>query len=195
VFQLNKDYCALGISDILEITSLDTMVKSQKTEINVILWGQRSIPVLDPFAMLTLHDHKPTVKSRIAIVERDGKIFGVLFDSVLGTVDIDMDEVVEPMLNEPRYVSGVCDEKVKIFKPEALLTKKTLEKFESVYQLDMEQLEVGIKNHENDYEGQDEILEDVRLRSLNWLIKATRGEIEESYIDEILLIHDKISRL
>lgn len=195
IFQLNNDYCALAIGDILEITPLDTMVKTKSTELNVILWDGQSLPVVDPFAMLTLNDHKPTMKSRIAVVERNGKSFGILFDAVLGAVDIDMNEVIEPMLNEPRYVNGVYENKIKIFKPEALLTKRILETFEAIYRLEMKHLEEGIQIHGERPVGQEEAVEDIRLRSLNWLIKATRSEIEEEFIEEMLNIHNMISNL
>lgn len=195
VFELNNDFCALAINDILEIKALDTMVKTTNTELNVVLWEQKSLPVIDPYAMLTLRPHKPTMKSRIAIVERNGMQFGILYDAVLGTVDIDMSEVVEPMLNEPRYVNGIHEDKIKLFKPEALLTKKILENFEVIYKIELYHLEEGIAIHGQKADGKNEIVEDARLRALNWLVKATRNEIEQSFIEEVLEIHDLISRL
>ena len=195
VFELNNDYCALDIQDILEITALETMVKTRSTELNVILWEEKSLPVIDPFAMLTLNDHKPKVQSRIAVVEREGNKFGILFDSMVGTVDVVMEDVVEPMLNEPRYVSGVYDEKIKLFTPEALLTKKVLDNFDAVYKLQLHHLEEGIKVHAEKMLGRDDIKEDVRLRALNWLVKGTRSGIDESFLDEAVQIHNLVSKM
>lgn len=195
IFELNNDYCALDITEILEIKALESMVKTTSTELNVMVWEKKSIPVIDPYAMLTLRPHKPTMKSRIAVVERNGVQFGVLFDAVLGTVDINMEQVVEPMLNEPRYVQGIHEDKIKLFKAEALLTKKIMENFDVIYQMDLYQLDEGIVLHGEKANGKQEIIENARIRALNWLVKATRNEIEQSFIEEVLEIHDLISDL
>lgn len=195
IFELNSDYCALAITDILEIQALDTMVRTQSTELNVMAWDNQSLPVIDPYAMLTLKENRPTMKSRIAVVERNGKQFGILFDSVVGTVDIDPSDITEPMLNEPRYVNGIYEDKIKIFKPEALLTKKNLEHFDTIYAIELYHLEEGAKVHGLRAAGKEEIVADVRLKALNWLIKATRSEVEQTFIEEVLEIHNLISKL
>ena len=195
IFELNSDYCALAITDILEIQALDTMVRTQSTELNVMAWENQSLPVIDPYAMLTLKENKITMKSRIAIVERNGKQFGILFDGVVGTVDIEEAEITEPLLNEPRYVTGIYEDKIKIFKPEALLTKKNLEHFDAIYGIELYYLEEGARVHGLKSVGKEEIVADVRLKALNWLIKATRSEVEQAFIEEVLEIHNLISKL
>lgn len=195
IFELNSDYCALAITDILEIQPLDSMVRTQSTELNVIAWEGQSLPVIDPYAMLTLKENRPTMKSRIAVVERNGKQFGILFDGVVGTVDIDTSEITEPMLNEPRYVNGIYEDKIKLFKPEALLTKKNMEHFETIYKIELYHLEEGAKVHGMRPSGKEELVADVRLKALNWLIRATRSEVEQGFIEEVLEIHNLISKL
>lgn len=195
VFKLNSDYCAVDVEEILEIIELDTMVKTSANEIDVVLWGNKSMPVIDPIAMLTLNAHKPTPKSKIVMVEKEGKKFGILFDCVLGIVDVDIENVEEPMLNEPQYVKGIFKEKIKIFEPNSLLKKYITEAFDKIYSLELHYLEEGIKIHGEKSTGKDNILENIRLRSLNWTVRATREEIGDEFVREVIEIHDLISKL
>lgn len=197
IFELNNDYCAIAINDLLEIKTLDTMFRTHNTELNVIVWEEKSLPVIDPFAMLTLKENKTTPKSRIAIVEREGKEFGILFDSVMGTLDINMDKISEPMLNEPRYVNGIYEDKIKIFRPESLLTKKNIEGFEKIYEINLYEFEneKAARVHGIRAGGKDEIVDGVKLKALNWLVKATRIDVEKEFVEEVIEIHDLISQL
>lgn len=195
IFKLDKDICALDVQNVLEIIELDNMIKTNTKELNVVSWEDKSIPVVDPDAMMTFEYHCPTVDSRIIIVKKKGMEFGILVNYVAGIIEFEDHLIEDPVINENKYVSGVIDGDIKVFAPEAFLTPKMKEKFEDVYALELHYLEEGIKIHGKRLEGRDAVIEDIRLKTLNMLIQGTKSHVGHSFIKNTMEIHELISLL
>jgi len=194
VFELYDDICALNVEDIHEILELDSMVKTSSNELNLAIWRKMTMPVVDPIAMMDLSEHHPSIHSRIIIVERRALKFGVLVDRVIGITELNMNEFEEPGLTETRYVSAKTGE-FKIFSPDVFLTDKMMSKFRQAYQIDLSGMEDAETVIGERAAGKEEIVEKVRLRSLNWLISASRRNIEEKFINEAMEIHNLVAKL
>lgn len=194
MFEISRDMYALAVSDIIQIVELETMVKTNEDELNVMVWKDKSIPVVDPSAMMELTTHKPTIKSRIILVERNEMTFGILVDNVIGATQIEDKEIEEPSLTAPRYVTGVSKQ-LKIFDPGAFLINRLVERFSKIYQFNLRHLEEGAKIHGKKAQGKEELFEVTRLNTLNWLIHATKSNLDESFIDGAMEIHNLIARM
>jgi hypothetical protein len=141
-----------------------------------------------------LDEHEPTLHSRIIIVEKRALKFGVLVDKVLGVMEFNVRDFEEPDLDERRYVSSRVEE-FKIFSPDIFLTERMMAKFRQAYQIDLSGMEDAETIHGERAQGKEEIVEQVRLRSLNWLISATRKNLDETFINEVIEIHNLVAQL
>jgi len=194
IFQLYDDVCALDVDDIHEIIELDSMVKTSSKELNLCFWKKVTVPVVDPMAMMSLDEHEPSLHSRIIVVEKRALKFGILVDQVMGVMEFNVRDFEEPDLDERRYVSSRVDE-FKIFSPDIFLTERMMAKFRQAYQTDLSGMEDAETIHGERAQGKEEIVEQVRLRSLNWLISATRKNVDEAFINEAIEIHNLVARL
>lgn len=196
IFKLNEEICASHVNDVSEIIELDNMVRTTSKALNVAVWNELALPVLDPIAMLSpFGEHKPTIRSRILVLRKRGMDFGILVEDVVGVMEIHRSEIEEPNLAEHRYVSGVYKNEIKIFEAEELLTQKLVEKFQTIYQMEIEYLLEGETVEGIKPYGRDALLESLRLRTLNWSIKATKRNIEDDFIMEALEIHNLAAKL
>lgn len=195
LFRMNQDLCAIHVADVLEITPIHTMILTNTDSLNVSVWNTKPLPVLDPVSMLGLEEHVPTIKSRILIIRKKGTDVGILVEEIVGIVEIDNNQIDEPSVSDHRYVSGIFNGHIRIFDGDKFITKKLQEKFELIRMLDMEELQSASKKQGIIPYGRDALLENARLKTLNWTIKATKQNIEDKFIKEALEIHNLISEL
>jgi chemotaxis signal transduction protein len=185
----------MNINDVQEIIEVESMIKTGTDELNVVRWQNMSLPVVDPIAMVSFSTHRLTTKSRVMIVNMGGFNFGILVNDVIGVMEIRKDKMEDPGLKEPRYVSALFND-VKVFNPEVFLTKKMVENFNKVYMLKLEHLEEGITVRGEKTDGETRIIENIRMISLNWIIKASKNEqVESTLVSEAAVIHNLASQL
>lgn len=194
VFQIYEDICAVKVDDVHEIIEIDSMIKTTSSELNLINWGGMSLPVIDPTVLIALTTHVPTVQSRILILEENDLKFGLLINKIMGIIELDEEKFRQPSITDPRYVKCKTDE-MKIFAADVFLSEEIVKNFREIYKLDLAGMDdvdmiIGEKSF-----GKEELIEKARLRSLNWLISATRKEVDEEFINEALEIHNIISKM
>lgn len=194
IFELYEDVCAISVEEIHEILELDSMIKTSSNELNLTTWNNVTLPVIDPVSMMALSEHYPSVTSRIIVIENRSLKFGVLVDRILGVMELNEKEFFEPSITEPRYVMARTDD-FKIFTPDVFLTDKMITKFRQAYQIDLSGMEDVETVFGERLAGKAQVVEKIRLRSLNWLISATRKNIDEKFIDEAMEIHNLMTEL
>lgn len=194
MFSIDKEKYAISIKEVKEIVELDTMVKTSEPELNVIVWDGLSIPVIDPIAIMDLESHSPSISSRVIVIEKQSKTFGLLVENVKGVCELDDKDIKEPSLTEPRYVAAVSNG-VRLFDPSAILNNRMINCFKRIYQFDLSYLENGEKVRGKYAYGQNQLIESTRLETLNWMIQATKRGIDESFIDKAVDIHNRISQI
>ena len=195
VFELNADTCAVPIDNIVEIADVDSMIKTNTDTINVIRFRGKSLPVVDPIAIISFSTHRLTMKSKVLVVEKDSMQYGILIEDVMGVVELETAHIEEPTLTEPRYVTGVHKE-AKIFNPHAFINPKMIGKFRSVYALQLEHLEEGIRIHGRKNQGREQIVDNLRIMSLNWIVKMTKHQnVNPALLSDAAMIHNLASKL
>lgn len=190
LFYLNHERCAIDIDDVLEIVPLHNMVKTKKEELNAMVWKNKSLPVVDPIKMISLKSHVPTTKSRILVVHRKGYDFGFLVDSVVGIAVFHPNDIEEPSLKEERYVCGVIDRNVKVFTPDVFVLTEIKKSFDLIKKIDLQSLEEPEMFFAAQQGGKEQLIDSARLRMLNMVVRATKNQIDEAFIQETLEIHD-----
>lgn len=193
MFEFNRENCAIDISEILEITTLESLYKVESGEISIADWNGQAIPVIDPYSLLTLREHNPTINSRIAVIENNDLKYGILFDAAKGALEINEDDIQEPMLNEGRYIKGVTENNIKIFDTTSMLRKNIVEMFDHVYGLNVSVFNDAIHYYEKEDMLQGELLELAKIKMLNLLVKASKEELSEEYLNGILEIQQLIN--
>jgi len=113
-FFLNDEEYALEISQVQEIIRVGSWTRVPNAPVHVLgvinLRG-RIMPVIDPKARMDLKPSSTTKRSRIVVVETDGKVLGLLVDSVSQVLRLPS-RVVEPPPDElsdsgKAYIKGV----------------------------------------------------------------------------------------
>lgn len=188
-FRMYGDDCAVSLHDVLEILQLDELYATTNKSLRVAAWNHRTIPVIDPISILSIDEHKPTMKSRILVLRKKGIDFGLLVEETSGFIEVPHDAIDEPSISEQRYVQGMYGQ-LKIIDSEKFITKKVQEKCEQIGTISLEALKeaesvLGIHGT-----GRDALLESARLKTLNWTIKAAKANIDEKYIQEAMSIHE-----
>lgn len=195
VFELNADTCAVQIDNVIEIAEVDSMIKTNTDTINVIRFRGKSLPVIDPIALISFSTHRMTIRSKVLVVDKDGLQYGILIEDVLGVVELDSAQIEDPTLTEPRYITGLHKE-AKIFNPYAFINPKMIEKFRRVYVLQLEHLEEGIRVHGRKNQGREQIVDSLRILSLNWIVKMTKNSnVNSSLLNDAAMIHNLASKL
>lgn len=195
VFELNADTCAVPVDIVVEIAEVESMIKTSTDRINVIHFRGKSLPVIDPIAIITLRTHRITQKSKVLVVEKDALQYGILIEDVLGVIEMETSKIEEPTLTEPRYVTGVYQD-TKIFNPHAFLNPKMIENFRLVYALQLKHLEEGIQVHGQKNQGREQIVDALRMMSLNWIVKMTKYQnVNPALLNDAAMIHNLAYRL
>lgn len=188
------DVFALPIGDVIEIVEIEDMIKTTSKQINVSAYRNRIVPVVDPVAMISLDVIKPTAKTRILIVEKKQIRFGILVENVFGAMEFETDEIRDPHMNEKRFVTGITG-KVRILEPEAFLTQSVMASFKEILKYDVSILSKGYRIHGHKSYGREELLNRVRIRSLNFLLDASRKKMDDSFVKEAMSIHQLVEKL
>lgn len=196
VFKLNRDTCAIKVDDIKGIAELDSMVKTDSDQINMVVWEDKALPVVDPIAMVGYNSSKLTSHSRILVVEENEMSFGILIDGVLGVSEIE-GKIQQPNIREARYVKGICGD-IRVFDANIfMLYDEIVEKMKKISHINLEHL----KDEKVDVvrgmrkEGKDRILEDIRLVSINSLIKAKRKKMDNEFVLEMARVYNLSAKL
>jgi len=202
VFKLFNQFCVLGLDKVVEVATITALVKTKAKELNVMTWRNRSIPIIDPTAMMSKVDKhiELTTKSKILVVRvEDGmKEIGIMVDAVIGIEDIEKEEIIEASINDARYIVGRVTKKtyqLKILDMKEFLKEQVVEKFPIIYGMRTEELEQGVKIMGKVPEGKEEVVESMRLKSINWLIRAIKKNIEEPFVMDMKKIYDLTLKL
>lgn len=194
IFQLYEDICALKVEEVHEIVELESMIKTNSAELNLAIWRNNTLPVIDPIALMALSNHYPTVHSRIIVIEENALKFGIIVDRIIGIVELDERTFEDPSLTDPRYVRATTED-YKIFTPAVFLSEQMIKKFRDAYSIDLTGMDDAEVIMGEKAFGKEQVVEKVRLRSMNWLISATRENVQENFIKEALEIHNLVSKL
>jgi chemotaxis signal transduction protein len=194
LFVLNEDIYAVGVEHVLEICEITTMVKTYTDEINVINWHGTALPVLDPSAILTFSPHKVSVDSRVLVVQKEESKYGILVSEVIGVEEINKYRMSPPSMTDPRYIEGSYTE-FKVLSPNEFVTAKTMENFKRIYKIPLQDLEQSDAVHGRKNSGKERIVENIQLLSLNWLLRASRANVEHEFLSDVLKIQHLIQKL
>jgi chemotaxis signal transduction protein len=194
LFEWMRDYYAVPIGDVIEILEIKDMIKTNNRQINVSSWNGRTVPVLDPIAMISYDPMTPSVKTKVLLVEKRQMKYGILVENIVGAIEIDEEDITDPHMNEKRFVTGLAG-RVRIVSPEAFLTQQMVSSFKEIYNLDLEILSMGYRIEGHRAMGKEEILNTIRIRSLNFLIQATKRNMDAAFIDEAMNIHQLMEKL
>lgn len=202
VFKLFNQFCVLGLDKVVEVANVTALVKTKAKELNVMTWRNRSIPIIDPTAMMSKVDKhiELTTKTKILVVKvEDGsKEIGIMVDAVIGIEEIEKEEIIEASINDARYIIGRVTKKnyqLKMLDMKEFLKEHVVEKFPIIYQMRTEELEQGVKINGKVPEGKEEIVESMRLKAINWLIRAIKRNIEEPFVVDMKKIYDLTLKL
>ena len=202
VFKLFNQFCVLGLDKVVEVANVTALVKTKAKELNVMTWRNRSIPIIDPTAMMSKVDKhiELTTKTKILVVKvEDGsKEIGIMVDAVIGIEEIEKEEIIEASINDARYIIGRVTKKnyqLKMLDMKEFLKEHVVEKFPIIYQMRTEELEQGVKINGKVPEGKEEIVENMRLKAINWLIRAIKRNIEEPFVVDMKKIYDLTLKL
>ena len=202
VFKLFNQFCVLGLDKVVEVANVTALVKTKAKELNVMTWRNRSIPIIDPTAMMSKVDKhiELTTKTKILVVKvEDGsKEIGIMVDAVIGIEEIEKEEIIEASINDARYIIGRVTKKnyqLKMLDMNEFLKEHVVEKFPIIYQMRTEELEQGVKINGKVPEGKEEIVENMRLKAINWLIRAIKRNIEEPFVVDMKKIYDLTLKL
>ncbi|PGK51544.1 hypothetical protein CN918_27520 [Priestia megaterium] len=202
VFKLFNQFCVLGLDKVVEVANVTALVKTKAKELNVMTWRNRSIPIIDPTAMMSKVDKhiELTTKTKILVVKvEDGlKEIGIMVDAVIGVEEIEKDEIIEASINDARYIIGRVTKKnyqLKMLDMKEFLKEHVVEKFPIIYDMRTEELEQGVKIMGKVPEGKEEVVESMRLKAINWLIRAIKRNIEEPFVMDMKKIYDLTLKL
>lgn len=194
LFEWMRDYYAIPIEDVVEILEISDMIKTSNRQVNVSSWKNRTIPVIDPIAMISYDPLTPSVKTKILLVEKRQMKYGILVENVLGAIELSEEEVTDPHMNEKRFVTGIVN-RIKIVSPEAFLTQQMIASFKEIYNFDLSILTKGYRIEGFKAHGKEELLNMIRIRSLNFLIQATKRNMDDAFITEAMSIHQLVEKL
>lgn len=189
-----NEYYAIPITDVEEIMEIEDMIQTNFRHVNVTAANRRTIPVIDPVALLSIDPIVPSPKTKIVVVEKRQMKFGLLVDQVLGAIEIKEEEVAEPHMNEKRYVVGVS-KRIKVVNVDAFLTQDMITMFKEIYTHETSILQKGYRIEGSRSLGKEAVLNQIRIKSLNFLIHATKRNMEETVLDEVMGIHHLVEKL
>lgn len=202
VFKLFNQFCVLGLDDIIEVTNVGTLVKTKAKELDVMVWRNHSIPVIDPTAMMSKVNKgiELSVKSKILVIKpsEESREIGLLVDAVIGIDEFDKSEIQEASINDARYIMGRVARKnyqLKMLDVDEFLKDSITDKFPIIYGMKQDELEQGVKIYGINAQGKEEVVETLRLKSINWLIRATKKNVEETFILDMKKMYDLTLKL
>lgn len=194
VFQIaNVPYCT-PISSVLGVSNLDTVVKTTRSEMKISLWANRSLPVLDIISLTSIQESNPTKSSRIVVVDAKGFKVGFLVDSISGIEEFKSTDVREAAVSEQRFIAGyILNNKLLDFSH--FVNQETLPLIKKATSFDSSFLEKGEVLGNFSFSEKEEMLQYLKLEATNFLIEASRKQLDKYYLDSLLKINKMIEAI
>lgn len=185
---------AIAIEEVFEILELDNLVKTNLAEMKITLWNGRTLPVIDPVAIFSIMESTVGKDSKIIVIEKKGLKFGFLVDTIFGIEEVDFENTELASVTEKRFILRIAENfkitDMSFFVDDQI--KKSIVKTSQVSSADV--LHEG-KAYEIKMSDKEIIMNDLRMKMLNFIIKASRNKLDDRYLDEILAIQKNIEKL
>lgn len=202
VCKLFNQFCMFDLDMVIEVVNVTTMIRTKAKELNVMIWRNHSIPVVDPTAMMSkvYNGRDLTTKSKLLVIKprEEMREIAVLVDAVIGIEEIQENEMQEASINDARYICGRVQRKtyqLKLLNMDEFLKGNIVEKFSVIYGMRSEELEKGVKVFGKQAKDKEEVVDTMRLKAINWLIRAIKRNIEETFIVDMKKIYDLTLKL
>lgn len=197
VFKLFNQHCAISLDMVIEVCNVTTLIKTKAKELNVMVWRNHPIPVIDPTAMMSKlnKEQEITKHTKILVVKlkEESREIAIIVDAVIGIDEIKNSEIEEAYINDARYIVGRASRKtyqLKLIDMKEFLKSNVTDKFPIVYSMRQDELDKGIKIAGSVLAEKEEVLDTVRLKAINWLIKANKRNVEEMFVVDMKKIYD-----
>jgi chemotaxis signal transduction protein len=185
---------AIAIEEVFEILELDNLVKTNLAEMKITLWNGRTLPVIDPVAIFSIMESTVGKDSKIIVIEKKGLKFGFLVDTIFGIEEVDFENTELASVTEKRFILRIAENfkitDMSFFVDDQI--KKSIVKTSQVRSADV--LHEG-KAYDIKMSDKEIIMNDLRMKMLNFIIKASRNKLDDRYLDEILAIQKNIEKI
>ena len=193
----------LDLDMVIEVVNVTTMVRTKAKELNVMIWRNHSIPVVDPTAMMSKvyhHGENLTTKSKLIIIKprEEMREIAILVDAVIGIEEVKEEELLEASINDARYISARVQKKayqLKVLYMDEFLKGNIINNFSIIYGMRSDELEKGVKVIGKKATDKEEVVDTMRVRAINWLIRAIKRNVEETFIVDMKKIYDLTLKL
>ncbi|MGF7535644.1 chemotaxis protein CheW [Bacillus mexicanus] len=185
---------AVEINQVVEVLDLSNMVSTNKRELKLTSWNNRTMPVIDPVALLTIDQMKITKQTKIVIMEVNTFKVGFLVERIVAVEEINSDEIKEASIKEKRYVRNIVNEH-KLVDFGNFVNAEILRLIKQAYTLNVDVILNGEEMYRERWNGKDGMLEDLKLESLNFLIESNRRKLDEYYLNGLTNIFKKIEKM
>lgn len=194
IFSWLGELYAAPMNSVIEVMDLESMVKTSREELKVTLWKKRSMPVLDPLALMTIEETKATKETRVVLTEvRDLKV-GFLVDKVIGIEELDMGAMKEPGISEKRFVQAI-NKQFKIVDLSHFVNEEISNLIKKAYGLNINVILDGDRLMKARMNEREMVLDRLKLESLNFLIESSRKNLDSYYVNGIMRLHKMIEQI
>ncbi len=194
VFSWLDEVFATSINEIVEILDLNNMVKTSREELKLTSWNNRTLPVIDPVALLTIEETKVTKKSKIIVVDAKSMKVGFLAEKIIGVEELKNEEIKEPNVSEKRFVKGLI-QKYKLVDFEHFVNMETIPLLKKAMNINVAVVLNGEEILKDRWSEREGMLESLKLESLNFLIESNRRNLDDFYLNGMMKIHKMIEKM
>lgn len=194
IFSWMNQSFAIEINKVVEVLDLSSMVSTNRKELNLTSWNNRTMPVLDPVALLSIDQMKITKQTKIIIMDVDTFKVGFLVERIVAVEEISSEKIKEAGIKEKRYVRNIINEH-KLVDFSHFLDTKTLQYIKKAYTLNVDVILSGEEMFRERWNGREGMLEELKLESLNFLIESNRRKLDEYYLSGLTNIFKKIEKM
>lgn len=201
IFKLFNQNCGVPLDEVTEVCRLRELVKSTISEISIVKWRDKKIPVLDLYSMTSKNFRQTAVTpdTRIVILKKEsGKEFGILVDEVLAIETVEEADVLSATIRDARYIVGRIEREayhIKVLDVNVFIQGDIGEVFPLVYETSEKDFNKGERIYGMAPHSSEEVADEMKLKAINWLIGATKKQLEEKFIKEMEDIYQLMIRL
>jgi chemotaxis signal transduction protein len=194
IYSWKNELFGIAIEEVFEILELDDLAKTNLTEMKVTLWNGRTLPVIDPIAIFSIMESSVGKDSKIIVVEKKGLKFGFLVDTIFGVEEVDFENTELASVTEKRFILRIA-ENFKITDMSYFVDDQIKKSLVATSQINTNDVLYGEKAYEIKMSDKEIVMNELRMRILNLLIKAVRNKLDDRHVSDLLGLQKNIEKI
>ncbi|MED2737513.1 chemotaxis protein CheW [Bacillus toyonensis] len=193
VFSWMGKLFATSIDEVVEVLDVDKIVKTSRAEMKLTFWNNRTLPVIDTVALLSIEEAKLTKESKVLVIQTKNMKLGFIVEKIIGIEEFKYNELKEPYL-EKQFIKHLYKD-YKIVDFSHFVSNESLPLIKKAFSIDVNIVLNGeeiLLTHWNEKQA---MIDKLKLESLNFLIESNRRKLDRYYIDGMIKIHKMIEKM